>query len=289
VRSLTNFLATRRNRRLRAEYARGRRDGVDRTRPFQGVPGAVRFPESEPTHLAVMEYERRLLDALPEAYAAIHRLEHNSEGDGHQGGAPSHDAQDSRIALVAELERVREWLDQFVRDAEDYVAARPTLRGQILPPSLPSTARRYESIDSFVAENRARGVSDWETREVEDAADFGYGWLWQQPDRPWAITTWRVSYNQLHEVYAVENGVKRPRPYVPFDDEPTRPRAVWLLATDFQIARVCDGDDVRTPMLFDRRSLAWEFLSELRRTLMHKRNSLVLLAEALCANRARQP
>jgi len=280
-------------RRRRAEegvaYARGKHDGLLAARPFGGIAGLVRFPEVYPPHAAVIQYERELLDALPRAYASDRIAQRRDELDRDHVSDPVADnsvfraADATRDDLVRELERVRQWLDAFVRSAEEYAAARPLRRGQILPPALPRSASEYESVEAFVAENRERGVPDWETRKVAEGADFGYDWTWQDPRRPWVISTWRVSYiDELKEVYACENTPTRRVPFVSFDGEDERPRAVWLLASDFEYRTTQEPseDDEWWPSLWSF-SPTWELLSDLQRRLMPQRNSLVLLAEAL--------
>jgi len=260
--------------------------------PFNGVRGLASFPTHEPQHEAVIKYEAELLEALPRAYDEI-RIERDRLGRDRTVAALPGDedrvktAEDGRDRLISELEMVRQWLDRFVRSAEEYAAARPERRGLILPPSLPSVARKYDSIEAFVAEDRARGVSDWDTRKVASGADFGYDWTWQDPERPWVISEWRVSYiDELKEVYACESALNRWVPFIAFDREAERPRAVWLLATDFEISAGHDRGE-RLQSGFFSSSPTWEFLSQKQRDLMRKRNSLVLLAEALTEEQGR--
>jgi hypothetical protein len=279
------------HRRCRREsdlaYRRGRSEGLAAARPFQGVKGLVRFPDEQPSHDAVARYERALLEALPEAYSQIRIAQRSAErgSDSHANDETSRQAAEAvRDDLVGEIERVRQWLDAFVKRAEEYVAARPDLRGQVAPPSLPPGTREYDSIEEFVAENRRRGVSDWETRKVATGADFGYDWTWQDPKRPWVVSTWRVSYiDELKEVYACENAQTRYTRYVSFDGEDKRPRAVVLLRSDFEVDAPprADGEENAWPPMLLSFPPTWEFLSELQGTLMRQRNSLVLLADAL--------
>jgi hypothetical protein len=148
---------------------------------------------------------------------------------------------------------------------------------------LPPSAREYESIEAFVAEKRERGVPDWETRKVATGADFGYDWTWQDPKRPWVVSTWRVSYiDELKEVYACENPLARYAPFISFDGEDKRSRAVWLLASEFEFDSPSQAEKEKgwSPGFWSV-SPTWELLSELQRRLMRQRNSLVLLAEAL--------
>jgi hypothetical protein len=242
MRGLRNYIQRRRRIELGVSYSRGERDGFAAARPFQGVVALARFPEDQPAHTAVIKYERELLDALPMAYDRIRTAKRDFQ-HGPNRASPEYSSSESSVEaaqadrdeLIGELERVRGWLDAFVNSAEEYAAARPDRRGQILPPPLPLSARGYESIEAFVAESRERGVPDWETRKVATGADFGYDWTWQDPTRPWVISTWRVSYiDELKEVYACENPLARYTPFISFDGEDKRARSVWLLVSDFE-------------------------------------------------------
>lgn len=282
------------------------------SRPFSGVAGLADFPQARTHHEAVILYERDLLDALPLAYEAIHRAERrlaeldarfsthalaNSEdltgrpsaifrrrriAASRQHAAEARDAltlrlqaaRDALQALTNETSDVRAWLDGFVTAAEEYAAVRPQLRRQLAPPSMPSSARKYASIRDFLDENPARRLSDRHPREDMDAtgADFGLDWTWQDPEAPWAITQWRVSYiDELRELYAYEIREPRSAPHISFDERPDGPRRVWLLAS--HLAREGEQGLFTNP--------TWAYLSSLECELMHQRNSLVLLAETL--------
>src|SRR3954454_19777653 len=110
-------------------YGRGVYDDRRASLAFGGVNGLVSFPSEERQHEAVISYEGRLLDAMPRAYDQI-RIARSDLGNSSSTSAPGDDerltmAENARDELVNELERVRVWLDGFVRSAEEYAALRP--------------------------------------------------------------------------------------------------------------------------------------------------------------------
>src|SRR4051812_46370694 len=156
---LLNYFSARRHLAVEEAYRRGLRDGGRRAVPFSGVQGLASFPRRDPQHEAVIEYESELLEALPRAYEQIRiereRLdrERTAKSERGDGDGRVKAAERARDQLIEELEWVRNWLDRFVRSGEEYAAARRERRGAILPPPLPSVARKYESIEAYVAEN----------------------------------------------------------------------------------------------------------------------------------------
>jgi hypothetical protein len=277
---------------------------------FNGVDGLTQFPEAPTEHAAVILYERMLLDALPDAYARIHRAEQRlaeldrrgrtddpdsslarssarlrgrrraarwrqeSTQEGDAVRRELHRARVSLEALEGEVSSVRDWLDAFVAAAEEYVAVRPEMRRELGPPSMPPHARSYATVQDFLDENPARLLADGHPRAEMDAtgADFGFDWTWQEPETPWVVTRWRVSYiDELKEVYAYEIHDPRTTPFIPFEEREDAPRRVWLLASEFEV----EGERA----FFSNPT--WEYLGSLQSTLMHQRNSLILLVEAL--------
>lgn len=172
--------------------------------------------------------------------------------------------------VYEELVRVRLWLDSFVNTAENYCGVRPGLRRTPEPEPPPPNVRIYPSADAFVAENPARGV----TRVgVLSGADFGYDWTWQDYDRPWLITQWRVSFiDELGELYALQT---RPdtRAGYSWRADPTKiDLPVWLLNANLPASRL-------TFSFYP--SPVWEWLTKLESELQKRPNSLLALAEAV--------
>ncbi len=105
------------------------------------------------------------------------------------------------------------------------------------------------------------------------AATSAPNWTWQDCERPWLVTRWRVSLiNELGEIYAIEIGNRSGISGWTEPDEPDRPRRVWLLKSGIQPERETYGF---------RGRLAWERLQSLMVSLMRQRDSLVLLVGAL--------
>lgn len=175
--------------------------------------------------------------------------------------------------LQAEILAVRDWLDAFVSAAERYFDDRATLRRTPKAEIRPLSVRRYSSAQEFLNDDHRRGING---RPGElGGADFGCEWSWQDADRPWIITQWRVSIiDATHEIYAIQ--------LMPQDSgqfawrAPRHPidRPVWLLHDHFLL------DRGRSFPLW-RESAEWRALGELQARLMKSRNSLIALAEAL--------
>ncbi len=244
---------------LEEAFDAGRRTGRSEVAPFAAVPLLVTFPDTVPVHEAVIEYERRLLEALPQAHLRPAR------------------AAELESRLLDELTAVREWLDAFVESARAYAAEAPYLRRDPRPVPPPQEVRVYASVDEFVAEDPRRGLPDWPERRDARGSDHGGSWTWHDVDRPWAVTVWRVSLiRELSEVYAIQVADRGTGGWELAPDQ--RPRPVWLLASGVDTSP-------RHPLL-TRNPMA-ERLSGWAAQLMRKRDSLLLLVDALGDHRVR--
>ena len=173
--------------------------------------------------------------------------------------------------IYEELQEVRDWLDDFVRDAEAYAYKRPTLRSDPKPQMPPDSVRVYNSVEDYVQENSARALKDWPRRKDAEGADYGYRWTWRDPDHPWIVTEWRISYiEKLREVYARRLFPADDREYGWMMDRKPISQPVWLLRSSFSLPRE-DGDEWESAE--DR------YLTRLQNYVMQRHNSLIAAAQ----------
>ena len=175
--------------------------------------------------------------------------------------------------LLQELQIVRDWLDSLLRDAEAYAHRRPILRADPRPHPAPESVVVYDSIEAFVEERLARAISGWPNRKDADGSDYGNAWTWRDPDHPWILTRWRISYIQsLQEVYAYQLEPADNRDFGWMMNRAPIQRRVWLLKRRFSLPKE-EGDIWR--------SAEEEYLARLERNLMGCNNSLLAAAGAL--------
>jgi hypothetical protein len=101
--------------------------------------------------------------------------------------------------LVGELHDVRAWLDDHVDEASEYAAEREGRRRETDPLY---EARVFADRSDFVAGDRGgREGGMWPGEDRPGGDSYGE-WTWEDPDRPWLVRPWAVSWLDNGEIYA---------------------------------------------------------------------------------------